>query len=80
MKKSDVNLTGCRSKLLGATILGDLLCESPIYLLNTSCSCGELNAAIRLGSRLTCVTKKIIKYLLYSISFLNSSSNSLLRA
>ena len=47
-------LNGCRSKLLGATILSDFLCKLPGYLLNTSCSCGELNAAIRFGSRLTC--------------------------
>ena len=83
MKKR--RLTGCRSKLSGATILGGLLCKSPIYLLNTSCSCGDLNAAIRFRSRLTgakinIIYEKFIKYLLYSIFFLNSSSNSLLRA
>ena len=49
-----------RSKQLGATILDDLLCKSPIYLLNTSCSCGELNAATRFGSRLTCAKVNII--------------------
>ena len=51
MKKA--TLTGCHSKLSGATILGGLLCKSSIYLLNTTCSCGDLNAAIRFGSRLT---------------------------
>ena len=57
-----------------------LLYKSPIYLLNTSCPCGELNATIRFGSRLSCAKVNIIKYLLYSIFFLNCSSNSLLRA
>ena len=78
MKKA--TLTGCHSKLSGATILGGLLCKSSIYLLNTTCSCGDLNAAIRFGSRLTGAKINIIyEYLLYSIFFLNSSSNSLLR-
>ena len=57
-----------------------LLYKSPIYLLNTSCPCGELNATIRFGARLSCAKVNITKYLLYSVFFLNCSSNSLLRA
>ena len=55
-------------KLLGAIVLGDLLCKLPIYLLNLiwakRCSYGELNAAIGFGARkerrLTCAKVNII--------------------
>ena len=55
-------------KLLGAIILGDLLCKLSFYLLDLiwvkRCSYGELNAAIRFGARkerrLTCALVNII--------------------
>ena len=69
MKKA--TLTGCHSKLSGATILGGLLCKSSIYLLNTTCSCGDLNAAIRFCSRLTGAKINIIYEKIYlSIYFI----------
>ena len=86
MKLKERRLTGCRSRLLGASLLGNLLCKLPFHLSNIirakRWSCGELNAAIRFGSRKESIlfTKKFIKYSFYSNFFLNSSLNSLLRA